>query len=80
VHAVQVARAVIVAVNVDEAVECLLMLPEGETTRGSVATYYSQSCIRFALNCVYGDCFALGWEENMRLRESFAKNDVYLEE
>lgn len=60
--------------------ECLLLLPEGETTRGSVATYYSQSCIRFALNCVYGDCFALGWEESMRLRESFAKNDVYLEE
>jgi DNA-binding MurR/RpiR family transcriptional regulator len=58
--------------------ECLLLLPEGETTRGSVATYYSQSCIRFALNCVYGDCFALGWEESMQLREAFAKNDVYL--
>ena len=60
--------------------ECLLMLPEGETTRGSVATYYSQSCIRFVLNCVYGDCFALGWEENMRLRESFVQNDPYLDE
>ena len=58
--------------------ECLLLLPEGETTRGSVATYYSQSCIRFALNCVYGECFALGWEESMSLRESFAQNDVYL--
>ena len=58
--------------------ECLLLLPEGETTRGSVATYYSQSCIRFALNCVYGDCFALSWEESMQLREAFAKNDVYL--
>ncbi|MBP3893593.1 MAG: MurR/RpiR family transcriptional regulator [Atopobiaceae bacterium] len=60
--------------------ECLLLLPEGETTRGSVATYYSQSCIRFALNCVYGECFAQGWNESMKLRESFARNDVYLEE
>ncbi len=60
--------------------ECLLLLPEGETTRGSVATYYSQSCIRFALNCVYGECFAQNWKENMELRASFAKNDVYLEE
>ena len=60
--------------------ECLLLLPEGETTRGSVATYYSQSCIRFVLNCVYGDCFALSWEESMAMRESFAEHDVYLEE
>lgn len=60
--------------------ECLLLLPDGETTRGSVATYYSQSCIRFALNCVYGECFAQGWEESMRLRESFSRNDKYLQE
>lgn len=58
--------------------ECLLLLPEGETTRGSVATYYSQSSIRFALDCVYGECFAQGWQESMALRESFAKNDLYL--
>lgn len=60
--------------------ECLLLLPEGEKTRGSVATYYSQSCIRFVLNCVYGECFAQGWKDNMALRESFAQNDQYLEE
>ena len=60
--------------------ECLLLLPEGETTRGSVATYYSQSCIRFVLNCVYGECFAQSWKESMELRASFAKNDVYLGE
>lgn len=60
--------------------DCLLLLPEGETTRGSVATYYSQSCLRFALNCVYGECFARSWKESMELRESFARNDVYLEE
>ncbi len=57
--------------------ECLLLLPEGETTRGSVATYYAQSCIRFALNCVYGECFAEGWQDSMAFRESFAKNDKY---
>ena len=39
----------------------------GVVTRGSVATYYSQSSIRFALNCVYGDCFALSWEESMNV-------------
>ena len=60
--------------------ECLLLLPEGETMRGSVATYYSQACIRFALNCVYGECFAQNWQENIALRESFARSDVYLRE
>ena len=60
--------------------ECLLLLPEGETNRGSVATYYSQSCIRFALNCVYGECFAQDWHDSMELRESFARNDAYLED
>ena len=60
--------------------DCLLLLPKGETTRGSVATYYSQSCLRFALNCIYGECFARGWKDNIELRESFAHNDVYLEE
>lgn len=60
--------------------ECLLLLPEGETTRGSVATYYSQTCIRFVLNCIYGDLFSMSWQESMALRESFARNDVYLDE
>ena len=60
--------------------ECLLLLPEGETNRGSVATYYSQACIRFALNCVYGECFAQNWNESMELRESFVQHDVYLPE
>lgn len=60
--------------------ECLLLLPEGERSRGSVATYYSQACIRFALNCVYGECFAQNWQANIALHESFAERDVYLQE
>lgn len=57
--------------------ECLLLLPEGETRRGSVATYYSQTCIRYVLNCVYGECFAQDWQGSKALRESFKENDIY---
>ena len=54
-------------------------MPEGERSRGSVATHYSQACIRFALDCVYGEVFAQNWNESMRLREAFARNDPYLD-
>lgn len=54
-------------------------MPEGERSRGSVATHYSQACIRFALDCVYGEIFAQNWNESMRLREAFARNDPYLD-
>lgn len=58
--------------------DCLLLLPEGEKTRGNVATYYSQASIRFVLNCVYGECFSQGWHESVKLREAFSRNDAYL--
>lgn len=60
--------------------ECLLTLPAGETSRGSVATYYSQACIRYVLDSIYGECFAQDWLGSKALRESFAEHDVYKRE
>lgn len=42
-----------------------------------MATYYSQACIRYVLNCIYGECFAQDWQGSEALRESFVENDVY---
>ena len=72
-------KMVLVTANAQSAeriagLECLVLLPGDETDRGSVATYYSQSCIRYALNCIYGECFAQDWKGSMALRESFANS------
>lgn len=33
--------------------------------RNKVATFYSQTCIRYALECVYGVVFAMNYQENL---------------
>lgn len=55
----------IIAVTADDTLserlpmlDCLLLLPMGENRSKRVATYYSQACIRYALNCVYGEIFS----------------------
>lgn len=46
-------------------VSCFLQLPEGESIHHKIATYYAQTCIRYALDCVYGECFSLNYRKNM---------------
>lgn len=43
-----------------------IRIPAKETvgTTGKIATYYSQECIRFVLNCVYGELFELTYEQS----------------
>lgn len=55
-------------------VECVLACPRGEGSKGKIATYYAQSCIRFILNCLYGECFALNYQHNAELQERYATN------
>lgn len=45
--------------------DCLLQLPKGETVNGRLATFFSQECIRYALNCIYGQAYAADYERNM---------------
>lgn len=41
-----------------------ISFPNYETGEARIATYYSQVCIRYILNCIYGQVFALDYREN----------------
>lgn len=47
-------------------IDLSIRIPPKETTgtTGKIATYYSQGCIRFVLNCVYGELFELTYEQS----------------
>lgn len=76
-----------VAVTADEGlrdrlagVECMLSCPQGESNEGKIATYYAQTCIRFILNCLYGECFAQNYRRNTELQQRFAEQRQYGQE
>lgn len=56
--------------------DCVTLLPRSETRYGRIATYYSQECIRFALNCIYGEYFSRTWTESMETRERYTSNTL----
>lgn len=47
-------------------IDLSIRIPAKETTgaTGKIATYYSQTAIRFVLNCVYGELFELTYEQS----------------
>lgn len=57
--------------------DCVIMIPEGETRSGRVATFFSQECIRYVLNCIYSEVFALNWQENLEKIDHYSKADNY---
>lgn len=57
--------------------DCVVMIPEGETRSGRVATFFSQECIRYVLNCIYSEVFALNWQENADRIDRYSKTDSY---
>lgn len=40
--------------------------PHYESEEAKVATYYSQACIRYILNCIYAEVFALGKQKSIQ--------------
>lgn len=54
--------------------DCAILLPDTETRAGRIATYYSQECIRFVLNSIYGEIFSRTWAESMETRERYKEN------
>lgn len=38
-------------------VSSLLLCPMAESVRGKIATYYAQTCLRYALECLHGEVF-----------------------
>ena len=54
--------------------DCAILLPDMETRGGRIATYYSQECIRYVLNCIYGEIFARTWADSMEARERYKES------
>ena len=45
-------------------VDVHLRFPDRERADGNIATFYSQECLRFLLNCVYAELFSFDYEAN----------------
>lgn len=50
--------------------DCVVVVPCRESTNGreKVATFYSQTCLRYVLECIYGVVFAQSYQANKRLK------------
>ena len=58
-------------------VDCMVMLPKGESFNGRLATFYSQECIRYALNCIYAETFAANYRQNL---DNWFRSNEYADE
>lgn len=45
--------------------DCLFILPQGEERTERLATFYSQECIRYVLNCIYAKTFNINYQQNL---------------
>lgn len=46
-------------------VDVHLRFPDRERADGNIATFYSQECLRYLLNCVYSELFSFDYDKNM---------------
>lgn len=44
--------------------DVVIPMPSGEVRGDKIASYFSQTCIHYVLNCLYGAVFAFDFEEN----------------
>ena len=51
--------------------DCFIPLPSGESAEGKIATFFAQECIRYALESLYGECFARNYAASMRQVERY---------
>lgn len=58
-------------------IDCTIFLPEGESRSERVVTYFSQTCIRFVLNCIYAEAFASNYRGNIERRDRINETEVY---
>ena len=54
--------------------DCFVCLPSGESLHGKIATFFAQTCIRYALDYIYGECFARNYSDNVTRMEEFASH------
>lgn len=55
-----------------------LRFPHRETKSGKIATFYSQMCIRYLLNCLYGAIWELDYEGNADRKAALDDIDIML--
>lgn len=54
---------------------CFVGLPTGESHNGKIATFFAQSCIRYALECIYGECFLRNYQSNFEHVKNYGTKD-----
>lgn len=50
-------------------IACPVVFAHKESTESGMATFYSEACIRYLLNCIYGIVFSLNYQDNAGLRK-----------
>ena len=55
--------------------DCALVLPEGESRKNRLASFYSESCIRYLLSCVYAEAFSQDYQRNVEAWERLVQYD-----
>lgn len=56
-----------------QGVDLAITFPHKEDVGASVATFYSQQCIRFILNCIYGAIYTRDFEANTQKRVGYER-------
>lgn len=50
-------------------IACPVVFAHKESTESRMATFYSEACIRYLLNCIYGIVFSMNYQQNADLRK-----------
>ena len=45
--------------------DCFFALPQGESRSERLASFFSQECIRYVLNCIYAEAFSANYQQNL---------------
>ena len=57
-------------------IDHVIRFPHRESARGKMATFYSQTCLRFILNCLYAEVFSLDYAGSDAHKSSFDAADA----
>ncbi len=76
-------RCKLVVISADQGIpsriaglDCFVCLPSGESVHGKIATFFAQTCIRYVLDCIYGECFARNYRDNVtRMKELASRQE-----
>lgn len=53
-----------------------VLVPSRENRYGKVATFYSQTCIRYVLNCAYSVAFSQNYDNNLNYKNLIEEMDI----